>query len=247
MSPATASPSFVVSDVTTKLLKNFSSIQNSVLLKPGKQQTTIAQGKSMVAIAEFPDAWPEETGIYDLATFLGTLSLHSKPQIAFEGGDKPVMVISGGGAKIKYRVSDPTTILILQAGEPGNLLRSDSPSLTFTLSDALLSNLNKSASVLGLLSPTGLITATVTADGAVVLRGTDEKNPSAHTFEMEVPAKDITVYKKGFSKTIHFRTEYVNSLLSGGYDISLSDKKYGFFKHQTEPISYYIVGQTIKA
>jgi hypothetical protein len=95
---------FSVNESTSKILRNFAGIQNSVLLQPGKQQTTLAQGKSLFAVATLTDDWPQETGIYDLNTFLGTLSLFAKPTIQFE---KSVMVISDGASKVRYRMSDP--------------------------------------------------------------------------------------------------------------------------------------------
>jgi hypothetical protein len=244
MTTAVASPAFVVSETTAKLLKNFSNIQNSVLLHPGKNQTTVAQGKSLFAVAQFPDEWPEETGIYDLPKFLGTLSLTSKPQIIFNT-DKNVMRVVTAEGKADYRMSDPTTILIPPADEPGNKLKTTNPGVTLSLSGQQLTSLIKAAGVLGLVSPTGLATVTV-ENGSVNIRVWDEKNPSAHTYETDLAAKDVVLFDKDFTKTIHFRTEYLTMLMDGGYKLSLASWKYGYFEHQTEPIQYFVVGQTIK-
>ena len=243
--PATATPVFTISDVTSKLLRNFVGIQNSVLLQPGKQQATVASGKSLFAIAQLPDDWPQETGIYDLNTFLGTLSLFSKPTVAFDT-DKGVMVIQAGASKVKYRMSDPSTILTPPPDEPGNKLKTDNPGVTFTLSDKSLGQLNKSCAVLGLMSATGQVVIDASG-GAVVVRGRDEKNPTAHSFEIEIPEKEVTFHQPNFTKKLVVKTEYMAMLLDGGYDISLSDRKYGYFKHQTEPVAYFIVGQSTQA
>jgi hypothetical protein len=106
--------------------------------------------------------------------------------------------------------------------------------------------LNKSCSVLGLVSATGQVIVSV-SDGAIIIRGVDEKNPTAHSFEFEVAEKDTMFFTKGFTKDIIFKTEYMAMLLDGGYDVSLSDRKYGYFKHQTSPIAYFIVGQSQKS
>lgn len=234
---------FSVSDQTNKILRNFAGIQNSVLLQPGKQQATVASGKSLFAVAQLSEDWPQETGIYDLNTFLGTLSLFTKPDIQFE---KNVMIISSGGSKVRYRISDPTTILTPPADEPGNKLKTDNPGVTFVLSEASLAQLNKSCSVLGLMTSTGQVVIDV-KDEAVVIRGTDEKNPTAHSFEFDVPQKDTTFFTPGFTKQIIFKTEYIAMLLDGAYEVSLSTRKYGYFKHQSVPVSYFIVGQSQKA
>jgi len=235
---STAVASFTVADSAIQILKNFAGIQNSVLLQPGKEQATVAEGKSLFALATLSAPWPQETGIYDLNTFLGTLSLFNKPAITFE---KNVMSISSGGSKVKYRMSDPTTILTPPPNEPGNKLRNDNLGVEFTLSASALGQLNKSVSVLGLLSPTGEVAVTV-ADGVVTLRGLDEKNPSSHMYEYVVPDKDTVVVQPNFAKTISFKTKFIAMLLAGNYKISLSDRKYGFFQNTTEPVGYYIVG-----
>ena len=52
---------YTISDATLKILKNFSVISSSVLLRKGATQRTVSPSKSIMAIAEFETPWPLET------------------------------------------------------------------------------------------------------------------------------------------------------------------------------------------
>lgn len=221
---------FKVSKSTSKILKNFAGISNSILLTEGQTQKTIQSSKSVLAVAELPEAWPHETGIFNLNMFLGVLSLFESPEIAF-GDDS--MTISQGKSRIKYRYSDPSTILV----PPSKTLPNSNPSVEFTLGDALV-QLNKSCSMLELPS----IRIRVTA-GDVTVEASDAKNPASHTFAYDVPSEEVTLHDASFSTDITFKQEHLAMLLDGNYRVALANWKYGYFVHQSEPVSYYIVAQ----
>jgi hypothetical protein len=222
---------FQVSPTVTKILKNFSGIADSILLVEGKTQRTIAPGKSVLAIAEFPEAWPHETGIYNLSTFLGTLSFYKSPGIEF-GEDR--MTISENRSRTAYRYSDPSTIFT----PPNKTLPTADPAVKFTLSAADLNLLTQVASTLKL----NTITVSVN-NGDVTLLTADAKNPAGHTQQIDVDPSAITVNTPGFSATLAFKTEHIAMLLDGAYTVSVSKWPYGYFQHTTEPVSYFIVAQ----
>lgn len=222
---------FQVSDKTHKILKNFAGISNSIILAEGKAQRTVAKGRSVLALAELPEAWPVETAIYDLNRFLGTLSLFKAPVITF---DDDRMSIRAGQSKIGYRYSDPTTI----AAAPAKTLPYDDPSAKFTLTEAALEQLGKAASTLE------LDTITVIVDGGVVRIGAgDAKNPASHDYEHTVEPSDVVQVQENFQRTLSFSAEHVAMLLTGAYEISISAWSYGYFAHKTEPVAYFIVAQ----
>lgn len=222
---------FQVSDKTTRILKNFAGISNSLILVPGKSQRTVAKGKAMLAMAELPDAWPVETPIFDLNKFLGTLSVFKTPSIEFA---EDRMKISDGRLRAGYRLSDPSTI----AATPTKTLPYDNPKIKFTLSEADLAQLGKLVAQLD--SDTVTI---VVNNGSVTLTATDVKNPAAHESALDIPAADIVATDPEWSFTIAFTAEHIAFLLTGAYEVLISDWKYGFFQHKTEPVAYYIVGQ----
>lgn len=225
-------PQFEVSKTTLGLLKNFARISNSVLLTEGRIQKTMASGKSVLAIAEFPEAWPKETGIYDLSSYLGTLSLFDKPGIEFAD---EAFIISEGKSRIKYRYSDPSTIQT----PPNKELATANPSVTFTLPSDLLARIKKTAAM---LFKDGVVSISVEA-GDVVIRVSDIKNPTSHAFEHTLDAKEVTLHDNA-DIVRNFREEHFGMLLDGSYTVSLGAWKWAFLKHTSEPISYFIVGQT---
>ena len=225
---------FAVSSTVQKVLSNFAGISGSILLAEGKSQKTIAQGKSVLAIAELPDAWPRETAIYDLDKFLGILSLDAKPEIEF---GEETMVIRSGSSSVNYRYSDPTTILV----PPSKVLPTSDPAVEFTLSEAVLSRLGKVTAMLAL----DQVVLRVSIEGTektVSVRAKDAKNPVSHTAEIIVPSEDIVAHRD-FTADFNFKTEHLKMLMSGAYTVALSKWPYGFFAHKTEPVSYFIVAQ----
>lgn len=225
---------FTVSNTVQKVLKNFAAISGQILLAEGKTQKTIAQGKSVLAIAELPDAWPQETGIYDLDKFLGILSLDAKPEIEF---GEEAMTITSGASSVSYRYSDPSTILV----PPAKTLSVADPAVEFTLSEAVLSRLGKVTSMLDL----DLVVFSVSIVGnskTVAVQAKDAKNPVSHRANIVVPSEDIVAHRD-FTVDMNFKAEHFRMLMDGAYTVSLSKWPYGFFQHKSEPVSYFIVAQ----
>lgn len=225
---------FTVSNTVQKILKNFAGISGQILLAEGTTQKTIAQGKSVLAVAELPDAWPQETGIYDLDKFLGILSLDSKPEIEF--GDES-MVIRSGASSVNYRYSDPTTILV----PPAKVLPTTDPAVEFTLSEATLSRLGKVTSMLDL----DLVVFNVNIVGTektISVRVKDSKNAMSHTANIVVPSEDIVAHRD-FTADLNFKAEHFKMLMDGALTVHLGKWPYGYFTHKTEPVSYFIVTQ----
>ena len=69
-----------LSDKTIKLLKNFSSINQSILFKEGSKLRTISVMKNILAEATVDEEFPKDFGIYDLVQFLNGLDLHETPE-----------------------------------------------------------------------------------------------------------------------------------------------------------------------
>lgn len=226
---------FVVSEKTRNILKNFAGISNSMVLAPGKTQRTIAKGKSVLALAELPDAWPQETAIYDLNRFLASLSIFKTPTITFT---ETAMDIRDGGSHIGYRYSDPTTI---QAATNKTLPKAD-PSVKFTLTEAGLEQIEKAAALLEL----DLVSVVVENGRTVALEASNAANPASHRYTWEVASGDIVipVEDSDFSRTLAFSTEHIGMLMAGAYEVSVSTWPYGYFEHKTEPVSYFIVAQS---
>lgn len=74
-----------LSENTLNVLKNFASINQGILVKPGKSLRTISSNKAILAEASVDEDFPTEFGIYDLNKLLSIISSNKNaPEVAFE-------------------------------------------------------------------------------------------------------------------------------------------------------------------
>lgn len=225
-----------LSDNTLTVLKNFGNINQGILFKKGKTLRTVSTGKNILAKATIPDDIPSDFGIYDLNEFLSVVSLH-KNDLELEFDDKNV-VISGqkGRSKTKYRFCESNMIIV----PPEKELQMPDPEISITLSESDFKWILDSANVLG--SPQ----IAIQSDGDIVKVVTlDVSNDASHTQALELETEG-----SGNKYRMIFKTENIQKILSGGYEIKVSSKGIAHFKNTKFPIEYYItteVGSTFEA
>ena len=133
-----------LSSDTIKILQNFSTINPSILLKPGKIQRTISPQKNIFAEAVIEEEFPIECGIYELPRFLNTLTLFDNPELDFQ--PSYVEITSNGSSnKIKYFYASSTLII----APPDKNLQIDEEVDTFTLDQDTFSKLSKASAIMG--------------------------------------------------------------------------------------------------
>ena len=99
-----------LSEKTLSVLKNFSSINQSIFIKSGDKLRTISLMKNILAEATVPEDFPKDFGIYDLSQFLVGLTLHDNPVLDFTN-DSFVYIKDGSSSRVKYFFSDPAVIV----------------------------------------------------------------------------------------------------------------------------------------
>ena len=95
-----------ISEQTQQILKNFASINQSLLLKPGQRVSTMSVMRNILASADVEEDFPFEFGIYDLPRFLGNLSVY--PDLEF---NEKFVLMSNGTKTYKFMASDPGIIV----------------------------------------------------------------------------------------------------------------------------------------
>ena len=166
-----------LSNDTVTVLKNFSTINQNLVINPGKNISTMSAMKNIVAKATVTEKFPQAFAIYDLNEFLASLSLFDKPNLDFKE-DFVVMTETGSkGKSLKYWYSDPSVVTT-----PAKEITMPSSEVTFTFSSDLLSDVTKAAAVIGapdmVLEGMDLGTAT--------LKVTDKKNDTANNYAVGV-------------------------------------------------------------
>ena len=210
-----------LSDKTLSVLKNFSTINQSILFKQGSKLRTISVMKNILAEATITEELPKDFGIYDLNQFLNGLSLHQSPELDFVNDGH--VVIKEGRMRSKYFFADPNVIIT----PPDKVIDLPTEDVSFELSTDQLDKLLKAAAIYQLAD-----LAVEGGDGVVKLLVRDKKNDTSNSFSVTVGETD-----KVFS--FNFKVENIK-ILPGTYDVSVSSKLLSRFTSKNQDLTYYI-------
>ena len=162
------------SERTLTILKSFSTINKSILMKPGDILKTVTPEKTLVASATIPDQIPSQACIYDLSRFLSILSLYKNPDVEFH--DKYFM-INDGRRKTKYVYAD---ISMIHAA-PEKEIQLPSLDVVVDVSWEDLQSVLKAAGVLQFAE-----VAFVGTEGKIWLKAIDSNNQNSDDYGVEI-------------------------------------------------------------
>ena len=212
-----------LSSNTISVLKNYASINQNLVIKEGKEITTMSAMKNIVARAEVEEEFPQEVAIYDLNEFLSALSLFKSPNLQFQDTYVNITEENNPKTSLKYFYSDPSVVTT-----PSKMITMPSNEVTFTLESATLSNITKAAAVIG---SADLVLEN--SSGAPSLTVKDKKNDTANSYSMGVETKG----EGNFS--FFFKVENLK-LIDGKYNVEVSSKNISHMKNESTPIEYWI-------
>ena len=210
-----------LSDITLSLLKNFSTINQSILFKQGSKLRTISVMKNIYAEASIGENLPKDFGIYDLNQFLNGLTLHNSPDLDFTNDGH--VVIKEGRMRSKYFFADPSVIIT----PPEKEITLPTEDVKFELSTQQLDKLLKAAGIYQLPD-----LAVIGEAGVVKLLVRDKKNDTSNDFSVIVGETD-----KQFS--FNFKIENIK-ILPGTYEVVVSQKLLSKFTNKDRDLRYYI-------
>jgi len=207
---------------TIDILKNFSTINSSILVKPGSELKTISTMKNILAKSTVTEEFSQQFAIYDLIEFLGVVTSESFENAEFEFENDRVNILNGRSST-KYFYADPSTVV-----KPEKTLTMPESEINFELSREDLVRIISMASVL--TKPD----LTITSDGeiisAVIL---DKKDVTSNDYRLSVGEGNGEVYK------MYFKVENLK-VLKGTYDISISSRGISHWKNSDIPLEYWI-------
>ena len=194
-----------LSKQVVEILRNFSSINSNIIIKPGNKITTMSATKDILAEYEGDVTFDKTISIFNLSELLGAYAAFNDPEIILE--DKS-LTIKQGKQQVKYVYADknlliaPTKDIIMPVAE-----------IKVSLTNELISRMQKMSSVLSVED------LAISGDGKTVsVKVFDKKNPTANSFEvdLEVPTKETF--------DINFKVEKLR-LFPSNYDVEISSKK----------------------
>lgn len=207
---------------TVEILKNFSTINQSILVKKGETLSTISALKTVLATAKIKEAFPTEFAIYDLNKFLAKLSLYKDCRLKFDS-DR-VNFVSENGKRTDYiKFCSPKVIVV----PPDKKLSVNNPDYTFDLNQEDLEWQRKSAGISG--SPNFVFRG----DGErVYFVSTDVKDDSSDVSKTEIGKTDSSF--EIVMKVENFK------MIDGNYKVELSKLGLAKFTNKDKDVIYYI-------
>lgn len=210
-----------LSDNTLTILKNFSTINNSILFKAGSSIRTISVAKNILAEAQITEEFPRDFAIYDLSVFLNGLSLHQDPDLDFS--EESYLMIREGKRRVKFFYADPNVIVY----PPDKRITLPSKDICFQLEHSSLDKILKASSVYKLPD-----LAVVGDAGVIRLVVRDKKNDTSNEYSIVVGETDSKF-------VMNFKVENIK-IIPGSYDVVISSHLVSEFTNPKYNIQYHI-------
>ena len=212
-----------LSEDTINVLKNFSTINQSLQVKPGNVLKTISPLKTVFVEATVSETFPKEAAVYDLNKLLAKVSLYKEAELDF--GDGKLHITTESRKKndsISY--CSPKVIVT----PPEKPITIGEPDCSFSVSKEDLDWMRKSAGISG--SPNFVFES----DGdTITFTATDVKDDAADQSTIEIGASNGTKFKV-VMKVENFK------LMDGSYDVAVSKRGMARFKNKEVAITYFI-------
>lgn len=216
-----------LSNETLKVLSNFSSINQNILLKKGSTIRTVNPIKTLYAVYTCSEEFPEDLGIYNLRQFLEVISLFEDPEIEVND-DASAISVSDESSNAHIILSDPENLIVTD-----NKIKDFESVLTFTLTNDILSLLRKGSTTLKATH----IAFETTDDDDVTIRVYDPKPQNSGTNSVsQVICKNQT----GSSFKFVFEISQFN-FLPGDYQVDVAETRICKFTNLgNEDLTYWI-------
>ena len=213
-----------LSENTLQVLRNFSGINQNLLIKTGTNLKTISEARNVVATADVTESFEKGFGIYDLNEFIGVMGLVDAPSLKFED-DFVIVSDSSGRSKVKYFYAAEETLTA-----PTKDVTMPEADVKFTLDNSTLNKLKKAASTLGHSE-----VSIRAKDGVLSLSVVENQNSTSNAFSIDIDGE----FKQ--DAVFNFIISISNlKILPGDYEVEISSKLITQFKNKEIPLKYWI-------
>ena len=204
------------------VLKNYSEINQSIVIKEGNEIKTISALKNILSKATVEENFPKDFAIYDLPTFIGYQSTMSEPDFEFKDD---CMVMSEERGKGKYFYAEPSLVVT----PPEKDIDMPESNIKFELKADDFENIMKKANILKLAD---VCLKGCTNSNSMYLYTTNKNNDASNDYSVKV-GEGVT---KKFD--VVFKRENLK-IIPGHYDVTISNG-ISHFKNKNSELEYWI-------
>jgi hypothetical protein len=213
-----------LSESTLQVLRNFSGINQNLLIKSGSNIKTISEARNVVATADVTESFEKDFGIYDLNEFIGVMGLVDTPSLKFDE-DFVTVSDSSGRSKVKYFYAAEETLTT-----PTKDVTMPEADVKFVLDNDTLNKLKKAASTLGHSE-----VSIRAKDGILSLSVVENQNATSNAFSIDIDGE----FQQ--DAVFNFIISISNlKILPGDYEVEISSKLITQFKNKEVPLRYWI-------
>jgi len=213
-----------ISKETLSILKNFRDLNSNILVSPGSTIKTLTPAKNVMSTAVVAENFPVEFGIWDLTSFLGTVSLFDDPDFTFE--DKYVTITNGKSSKVKYYYSDSSLLTV-----PTKDVNMPETVVSIDLTEDTFNELKRAASVLGLND-----LSLNSGENGVSANLFDKSGSTNNTYSIQI---DNALYNEDASFEFVFNIDNLR-FIPGNYRIDIAEKVVSMFSNQDIDLTYWV-------
>ena len=210
---------------TLDVLKNFSTINSSIVFRSGSTVRTISNAENILAKFTGEEVFPVDFAIYDLSQFLSGISLFSDPHLEFD--NENFVSIRGGRQSAKYFFSDPEITL---KSAPEKNVKFPGSDLQFNMTGEDLIALQKASAVYSLPD---LTFQSIEGHDEIKLILRDKENDTSNTYDITVAGCSTGTY------TLDLKIENIR-LLPGDYTVKVSQHLISEWTNVNTDLTYYI-------
>ena len=215
----------ILSKNTLDVLKNFATINSSIVFRQGSTVRTISNAENILAKFTGEEIFPVDFAIYDLSQFLSGISLFDDPQLEFD--NENFVNIRGSRQSARYYFSDPEITL---KSAPEKNVKFPGSDLEFSLSEQELIQLQKASAVYGLPDLTFQSTE---GEDTIKLILRDKENDTSNTYDLTVGGCCTGTF------TLDLKIENIR-LLPGDYSVKVSQHLISEWTNINTDLTYYI-------
>lgn len=218
-----------ISKQTYEVLKNFETINKSIMIRPGNLINTRSVGQNVISEYTSKENFPNEFAIYELSQFLSGLHLHkvADGNTELDFSSDSYVTIHSENCSSKYYFSDPS---IVQDASPPRKLKFPDEEITCEFNIKC----NQILALRGAWSVYGVSDLMIDcSESGVTITAFDKENETNNTYSIHLQGTCTTPSK------IYMKIENIN-LFPGDYDISITSNVITRWKNTSVDLVYYI-------